>query len=81
MNEGQPQPKEVNEVDEENLTEVAEEDFEDSNMEDLADSVKNKNESLSPRIIQKTKSHHPALLKLAASPDKGMNAIEQHKIN
>jgi hypothetical protein len=51
MNEGQPQPKEVNEVDEENLTEVAEEDFEDSNMEDLADSVKNKNESLSPRII------------------------------
>ena len=72
MKEGKPQPLQK---DEENL---AEDELEDSQMEDLAETSSAKNEALSPQIIQKKKSHHPAFLKnLAASPEKDMTAIEQ----
>lgn len=75
---GKPEP--IVEKDEENLSPDHDE-FDDSQMEDLEDSSSIKNQSLSPKIIQKTKSHHPALMRLAASPEKDLNAIDQQKIN
>lgn len=53
-------------------------DEEDSLMEDMTPKTIQKD---SPDVMKKAKSHHPALMKLAASPEKGENQIDQQKIN